>query len=181
MTYKTRVIGICYPCLFGLEWHWGVRVFQLPFLWRGRYLYFLQRLLLGACRNCFLPLNPGVLHLARCIWVLFEAFCAFFTAGCETPKWIAVANSPFLSRIFEYSTSFPRCSRSTRWPISWASVKRCRTSGSFELMYIFGFCSSSLTTTPEMVGSRGGIRLRLQGLQLAVLFRRLLSFRLGVI
>lgn len=95
VTYKTRVIGICYLCLFGLEWHWGVRVFQLPFLWRGRYLYFLQRLLLGACRNCFLPLNPGVLHLARCLWVLFEAFCAFFTAGCETPKWIAVANSPF--------------------------------------------------------------------------------------
>lgn len=85
----------------------GCSGFQLPFLWRGRYLYFLQRLLLGACRNCFLPLNPGVLHLARCIWVLFEAFCAFFTAGCETPKWIAVANSPFYLEFLSIRRLFP--------------------------------------------------------------------------
>lgn len=34
--------------------------------------------------------TSGTLYLGS-----FEAFCAFFTAGCETPKWIAVANSPF--------------------------------------------------------------------------------------
>lgn len=38
---------------------------------------------------------------------LFEAFCAFFTAGCETPKWIAVANSPFYLEFLRIRRLFP--------------------------------------------------------------------------